>query len=218
MGNAPLRRVGVLGDLHGRHRALDAALTFFRAEGVDAVLSVGDLVDGAGDVEAVIATLRGAGVYTVRGNHERWLLSDAMRSLPHATERRGLRDDTLEWISALRPVQRLETVAGALLLGHGLGSQDMVCVTDDEPRRVDPSDPVMVRFAGESAGCRFAVGGHTHRRMVRELCGVTMINAGTLVESDDPCVAVIDFEERAAWHHDLVGGRVVPSPWQRVAL
>lgn len=214
----PARRVGVLGDVHAQHRALASALAFFRAEGVDVVLSVGDVVDGPGDVEETVRALREAGVITVRGNHERWLLSHQMRTLRDATPRDALSDASWAWLSALRPVRRVSTVAGELLLGHGLGSQDMQRVLPDDPMWCDPDDPTFVRFAGEAAGCRYAVGGHTHRRMVRDVCGVTLVNAGTLSPSDDPCVAVIDFAEGAVWHHDLVEGAVVPSPWQRAPL
>lgn len=218
MTSSPLRRVGIIGDVHARHRDLASALEFFRVERVDAVLSVGDVVDGVGDVEASVRLLRDAGVRAVRGNHERWILAGQMRSLSHATTRDELSDASWRWIEALEPVARFETVAGALLLGHGLGSQDMVRVSSDDPLRIDARDPVFARFAAEAAGCRFAVGGHTHRRMMRRVCGVTMLNAGTLVPSDDPCVMVADFEAMALWHHDMVDGAVVPSPWQRVNI
>lgn len=211
-------RLGVLGDVHANLAALTSALQFLRAEGVDRVLSVGDVVDGPGDVDRVVAMLREADVCAVRGNHERWLLTDQLRTLRHATDRRALGRDTLAWLSSLRPLQRVDTAAGEVLLGHGLGSQDMVRVTDDNPLHVDRDDPTFARFFGEAAGCAFALGGHTHRRMVRPLGDVTLVNAGTLVPDDDPCVLVLDLAARAATFHDLVNDRVVASPWQRTAL
>jgi predicted phosphodiesterase len=212
--NTPVRRVGLLGDIHCQHRSLTAALTFFSSERCDIVLAVGDVVDGLGDVEATVQILRKAMIQTVRGNHERWLLANQMRDLNHATVRDDLSAASWQWLANLPATLRIETVAGSLLLCHGLGSMDMQRVFEDEPQWCDPSDPTFERFAKEAAGCRYAVGGHTHQRMVRDVCGVTFINPGTLVPMDDPCVAVVDVEQQLVWHHDLVDASVVVSPWQ----
>ena len=74
----------MLGDVHAEDETLLAALDFFAAVGVDRVVCVGDVIDGAGNAERCIATLRSREIATVRGNHERWfteskgmLLSDA---------------------------------------------------------------------------------------------------------------------------------------------
>src|SRR5690606_36226100 len=81
-----LSRIGVLGDIHCQEATLERALAFFHDElQVDAVLAVGDIVDGPGDADRTVALLREAKTLTVRGNHERWLLTGEQRPLPDAT-------------------------------------------------------------------------------------------------------------------------------------
>lgn len=54
-------KLGVLGDVHAEDLCLAAALAFMRGLSVDAILCVGDIVDGAGDLPATrsIETPRG---------------------------------------------------------------------------------------------------------------------------------------------------------------
>jgi predicted phosphodiesterase len=66
----PLARLGLLGDLHAEDAALALALQVFADEGVEQVLSVGDIVDGPGSVERCCELLATAGAAAVRGNHE----------------------------------------------------------------------------------------------------------------------------------------------------
>jgi hypothetical protein len=52
--NQVLRRVGVIGDIHGESQYLETTLSFFEAADLDLILSVGDIVDGAG--ECILST------------------------------------------------------------------------------------------------------------------------------------------------------------------
>ncbi|MDX6568798.1 MAG: hypothetical protein QOH15_1376, partial [Gaiellales bacterium] len=62
-----------------------------RAPAPDArVYDVGDIADGPGDIDACVSLLTEHDVLTVRGNHDRWLLTDAMRQEPHAHSRVAL--------------------------------------------------------------------------------------------------------------------------------
>lgn len=184
----------MLGDIHCENRRLESALQFFLGQQLDLVCSVGDIVDGPGDVNRAIELLRRHGVATVRGNHERWLMTNEMRGLPDAHSRFDF--DALSWVflSQLPLWLKLETVAGRMLLCHGLGSDDMAGVW--------PMDDAMALHANQplwhlvhSAEFAFVVNGHTHRRLVRSFGEMTIINAGTLYRKHDPCICIADFEQ-----------------------
>src|SRR3954471_21755332 len=72
-----LTRFAAIGDVHVEDVRLAAVLTHVQEQNVDAILSVGDIVDGPGDVDRTVALLRKHGVYAVRGNHDRWLVEGA---------------------------------------------------------------------------------------------------------------------------------------------
>jgi UDP-2,3-diacylglucosamine pyrophosphatase LpxH len=135
-------------------------------------------------------------VLTVRGNHERWLLSNEMRILPHAHSLKRVAAATAAFLRALPAVLTVETSAGELLLCHGVGDDDMVRLgPDDEGYAVACIDELQ-RILAEPA-IRFVVAGHTHRRMVRSFARrgdapLAFINAGTLRHGDDPCCAILD--------------------------
>jgi predicted phosphodiesterase len=49
----------------------------------------------------------------------------------------------------------------------------------------------------------FVICGHTHRRMVRRLGRLTVINAGTLRRDQDPCFGTIDFDAQLVQWFEL---------------
>ncbi|MFZ4735348.1 MAG: hypothetical protein ACOYM9_05365, partial [Bradymonadia bacterium] len=51
MTATPPQRLGLLGDIHAEDHRPTTALAVFREEGVGAILAVGDIVDGSGDVD-----------------------------------------------------------------------------------------------------------------------------------------------------------------------
>jgi predicted phosphodiesterase len=192
-------RIGVVGDVHGQDAALDRALDFFRRRGADAVLCVGDLIDGPGDVGRVIELLREGGVHVVAGNHERWFLHDEQRRLDDATLE--LPPDARAFLEALPVVRRFATPAGGLLLGHGVGEDDMAELRP-ETKGYALQDIPTLRELMLDPEVAYVIGGHTHQRMVRRFQGITFLNAGTLLPAQDPCVLWVDFEARTYAFHD----------------
>jgi predicted phosphodiesterase len=208
-----IRTFGAIGDIHAEDRFLAAALDHLRGAGVDAVLSVGDIADGRGDLERCVRLLRERDVLAVRGNHERWLLDGKLRELPRAHLAKDLARSTLDWLSSLPPTRTLDTIAGRLLLCHAVGDDDMIrLLPDDEPPVLALNDPLQ-RVLG--SGVELMVCGHTHRPMVRTIFGLTVINAGTLVRDDDPGFVRVDLERRLVqfFEFEEVDGepRVVPG-------
>lgn len=207
-----LRRIGVIGDVHAEDAALEAALGFLRGLGdLDALLCTGDIVDGAGDVNRCCALLRQAGARTVRGNHDRWFLetvADRAPGHPHY----AIDLFACAFLAALPSTRRFRTPRGPLLLCHGLGADDMGGVYPDGSG-TDPEAIFRLHALAGAAEFRFVLNGHTHRRMVRTVGDLTLINAGTLHRGyPDRGFLVADFERGVAQFYDLADeGTITPA-------
>src|ERR687893_77665 len=77
-------RVGVISDIHGNCLALDAVLDDLLREPVDAVVCLGDAVQGGPQPAEVVSRLRELGCPVVMGNADAWLLS-GVDSSPNET-------------------------------------------------------------------------------------------------------------------------------------
>jgi putative phosphoesterase len=197
-----LRRIGAIGDIHGEARYLETALKFLSAANLDLILSVGDITDGPDNVSRCCQLLQQYQVATVRGNHERWFLAGKMRDLPDATFDADLDQQSRAFLSALPLTQTFETVAGRLLLCHGLGEYDMGGVWPGDFGYALESNLALSRLILEGQ-YRFVINGHTHQRMVRSFNHLTIINAGTLYREHRPCFLLADFEAQFVQFFDL---------------
>jgi predicted phosphodiesterase len=207
-------RVGIIGDIHTEFETLAWALSVLDAQKVELVLATGDVSDGPYHGEGVnraCKILREAGVITVLGNHDRWLLDNTMRDFPDATELDELDADARAYLRSLPPTREIETPHGRLLLCHGLGTDDMATLFPHD-RGPELSGNAALHELLRSKSYRYVVGGHTHRRMVRTIEGVTFVNAGAIKETREPCCLVLDFEAGVAQFHDNVKGKTVEGP------
>lgn len=206
-----VRRVGVIGDVHTESDALERVLGFFRTLDLDRVLCTGDIPDGPGDGDAVArscALLRQSGVITVCGNHERWLQDNFMRDEPDATDPRDVDPDTRAFLGSLPATVEFDTPTGRLLLCHGLGADDMAGVQPyDRGHALDGNARLQELLALNRYG--FVVNGHTHRRMVRAIGSLTLINAGSLLAKQQPTCVVADFEVQSVRLYDVTPDRGV---------
>jgi predicted phosphodiesterase len=189
----PIRRLGVLGDVHAEHERLETVLDWFAGQHLDAVLCTGDLADGVGCVDRCVELLRAAGVHTVAGNHDRWLLSDRVRHLPDAHRAIDLAADSLSFLRNLPRTLDLDTVAGTLWLCHGIGANDQAKVWPgtrgpDSIRRCGTLDAVLA-----DQHYRFIVHGHLHHRVLIDFDHALLLNAGTL-KGPQAGVSIVDFE------------------------
>jgi predicted phosphodiesterase len=202
-----LRRIGMVGDIHCEHVALETALCHLGGLGVDGIVAVGDIVDGDGDPNRCCELLEQHDVLTVVGNHERWMFTEQMRGLPESTRLSELSDDSARFLRGLPKTRQLETPAGAVLLCHGLGDNDMACLKPDDREYDLENNEALQSLLGEGRYA-FVVNGHTHQRMVRRVGTLTVINAGTLHHGFDPCFGLVDFEREIAQFFYLDAGAV----------
>ena len=213
----PLKRVGLLGDIHTEDKALEVALRHFDEAHVDVALAVGDIMDGPGDASRCCRLLLEAGVVTVRGNHDRWMLTNTMRDLPDATHPLEVDASAFNFIAGLPVTRKLRTAAGVALLCHGLMDDDMGRVLPGDDGYALKVNQRLQALLG-STEYAFVLNGHTHERMVRTLDHLTVINAGTLTASrgQQPGFLVVDFVERVAQWLDLTPALdLSPQPLSR---
>lgn len=203
----PLSRIGLIGDVHACDARLEASIHFLRAANVEKILCVGDIVDGHGDGQRCCVLLQQFEVATVRGNHDRWLLSHQMRELEGSVALSSLNGNTVAWLRALPRTLAFQTTRGPLLLCHGVGENDMKKLTpDDYGYALECNDELQALMA--SGEYRFVVGGHTHQRMVRRFGPLVFINAGALPTWSGPCFSIADFGRGRVEFYDFVDEQV----------
>ncbi len=191
LARSPVERFAIIGDIHTEDEALARALDFVQRQGVEAVLAVGDIVDGLGDAGACCRLLADAKALVVRGNHDRWVLSDALRDLPAATQPRHLDAEARSFLASLPAVRRVATTRGNVLLCHGTGEDDMHAVQPDDTGYALESNEELQKALREPQ-LRIMVSGHSHHRMVRRIASLTLVNAGTLARGEAPCFGIVD--------------------------
>ena len=109
-----VRRVGLIGDVHAEDERLRIAIAALAAEKVERILCCGDLVDGHGDVDRTCSTLALHRVTTVRGNHDRWIRDDDMRTLPNAHRMTALAPLSIDLIKSLPRTVSIDVPGGKL--------------------------------------------------------------------------------------------------------
>ena len=199
-----VERVGIVGDVHCEAEALGRVLDALEEMNVDAVLCVGDLVDGVGDADATLSMLETRGVECVSGNHERWFMEGEQRTLPDATQ--SVNEASRSFIESLPLVRRYDTPAGRAMLCHGVGKDDEAWLLPDT-RGYALQDIPTLRELMIDPRVRFMLGGHTHERMVRVFPGLTVVNAGTIRSKDEQTFTVVDFVRMRVSFYSAEEGR-----------
>ena len=197
--NETYTRLGVIGDIHTRADRLEWALRVLKQQEVECILATGDMVDGPQPeaVARVCELLLHHQVICVLGNHDRWFLDKQHRDLTEATFPEDVSRAAREFLLSLPLSVELETTHGKLLLGHGLGSNDMTCLYPyDHGPSLQSNTTLQAILRAQQY--RYVISGHTHMRMLREIAGVTFINAGALHYTHEPCCLLLDFQKQQA--------------------
>ncbi|MEM7020722.1 MAG: metallophosphoesterase family protein [Pseudomonadota bacterium] len=185
-------KVGVIGDVHTEDHFLNEALENMIAQGAKTILCVGDIADGPGDINRCCELLQQFEVFTVRGNHDRWLLANEVRNLEDATHLDDLTPDSLNFLQALPQTRYFDSPMGQVMLCHGLGTRDMAKVSPrDEGYALESNFELQDLIADDTV--QLVINGHSHGPMVRDFDGLTILNAGTLLRKHRPGYVIANF-------------------------
>lgn len=116
-------RIAVISDIHGNLAALEAVLADIQARGVDLAVNLGDILSGALQPCETADCLMSLNLPTIRGNHERQVLSGDVLNMG-ASDRRAhemIRSDQRRWLDSLPTSLELDDV----LLVHGTPGSDL---------------------------------------------------------------------------------------------
>jgi len=173
-------RIGVIADIHGNLGALEAVLADLEARGADLTVNLGDVVSGPLLPRETAERLIGLSIPTIRGNHERQLLTlsegDMGESDRHAIQ--NLRPNHLAWMESFPSTLTVEDV----FLCHGTPASDVdyfLETVDECGCRPAGMDEVEQRAAGCTASLMIC--GHTHLpRIARLSDGRIVMNPGSV--------------------------------------
>jgi putative phosphoesterase len=185
-------RIAAISDVHGNVLALDAVLTDIARQSVDVVVNLGDLLSGALRPAGTADRLMELALPTVRGNHERQLLTYAPERMG-ASDRlahEAITDRHRAWLAELPMTVE---VADGVLAFHGTPTDDLVYLletVDPSGARAATEAEVLERLGG-SAAVPLLLCGHTHlQRSMRLPTGSLVVNPGSVgwpaYEDDHP--------------------------------
>jgi predicted phosphodiesterase len=138
-------RIALIADAHGHVDILTRALDACRAERVDALVFLGDLIDRRDQADACADALEGWHAFGVYGNHEEELIATLANG-----GGAGLNRATVEFFQSLEP---------RIVLGDACFVHDEL----EEPR-VDPLQKFFNRTVQPENSYRVLFVGHTHHR------------------------------------------------------
>jgi predicted phosphodiesterase len=98
-------RFAAIADVHGNYLALEAVIADIRAQGIDAIVNLGDMASGPLDARRTMDTLMALDAVHVLGNHDRYLIDrrpEKMGSWDRPAHAQ-LDADHLDWVRAVPP-------------------------------------------------------------------------------------------------------------------
>jgi predicted phosphodiesterase len=223
-------RLAALSDIHGNLFALDAALSDIRRRGVDVIVNLGDILSGPLLPSETADRLMALGLPTIRGNHERQVLSMPPERMGpsdrHAAD--SISAHQREWISALPPVLRLSQ---DVFMCHATPHNDVDCYLEDlVDGELRAAPPARVEERTGPCDASLILCGHSHiPRLMRLPRGQFIVNPGSVgiqaYEGHDPGPHVVEvgspharyaIAEMSAhgWTVDFVA---VPYDWNAAA-
>lgn len=212
-----LSRFAFIGDVHTEHEYLEKAIEFSFGQGVDTVLCTGDIPDGYGNADRCCEILGGTNIFTVSGNHERWLLEGVKLNFSDGTHLDDLSADSVAFLRSLPRTIRFDSIAGPVLLCHGLYDNDMGKANFDDPEYIlDQNHELAVLL--ESTDARIILNGHTHRFQVGYFRSRCFVNAGTIYRNSGPQFHIMDLEQKCIESYDFSMTGVVKRAHQTLNL
>jgi predicted phosphodiesterase len=223
-------RIAALSDIHGNLYALDAVLEDLRGRGVDLTVNLGDILSGALLPAQTADRLMPLGLPTIRGNHERQVLTLAPERMG-ASDRHAfdtLREAHRAWMAALPPVL---SPAEGVFMCHATPYNDVDCYLEDlVDGELKPAPVGRVEERSRSCDAPLILCGHSHLpRVLRLRTGQVVVNPGSVgvqaYEGHDPAPHVVETgspharyaileSTRHGWKAELIA---VPYAWDEAA-
>ena len=181
--------IGVIGDVHLEYEKLQLAHNYLNNLKVEQIFCTGDIVnyDSKTEYEFEVADfcikfIMKNNILTVLGNHDDWYKSNEIIS-----------PESFLYLKKLPKIIEFKDIESDVLFCHGIGNNYMAKINPD-----DYGYAIESNFEFNDAKTRYSIiiNGHSHRKMVRNFGGVTVINAGTLHRRDDSGFIRVDFEKR----------------------
>ena len=205
-------RLAVFSDTHGNCYALDVVLDDIRGQGADALVCLGDAIQGGPQPAELVGRLRDLNIPTVMGNSDAWLLS-GVESDAHLIpeERRKKLDLGRAWtLSQLSEADRAFIAAFQPAITLPLGGERSLLCFHGSPASYDqfilpstPEDEFQEILAPHAD--HICTGGHMHLQFTRRLRDSQnfFFNPGSV---------------GVAYNHEQTGGAALLDPWAEYAL
>ncbi len=220
-------RIAAVSDIHGNLLALDAVLDDIAASGADVTVNLGDIVSGPLWIAATADRLMALTLPTIRGNHERQVLTFAPERMgpSDAFAAEHLQPHQRDW---LRSLPRTLQLSDEVFCCHGTPASDlqyfMETVVPGYAAAVHPGVRAATPAeAGERAGATMRgvahgviLCGHTHvPRVMRLADGRLVVNPGSVgLQAFDDTHPHPHVVENASPHARYAMLTRRPSGWQ----
>jgi len=169
-------KIGIISDIHGNLRALDAVLEAFRARGVDDIICLGDMIGYFHQSIEVLDRIMGFDIRCIMGNHEAYLLG-IEDCLPEKWDaylleslKRKVKTKHLEWLSGLPKTMEFDVGDRKIAFFHG-------SPWDPLEEYIYPDSDKLGFFS--TLHWNYVFLGHTHYRMQKKAGRVNIVNPGS---------------------------------------
>ncbi len=200
-------RIAAISDIHGNLGALEAVLADIGRRGVDLVVNLGDILSGPLFPAECANRLIPLGIPTIRGNHERQLLTLQENQMGESDRYTAncLSKDHLSWMAQLPESLWIQD---DVLLVHGTPSSDVSYFVETvEASGVRQATPAEIQDRAGRTSAALILHGHTHiPRLFKLAGGPLIVNPGS--------VGLQAYQDDAPFPHKMEAG----SPHARYAI
>jgi len=175
-------KIGIISDIHGNLRALEAILEYFRKLNVDTIISLGDNIGYYHQSIEVLDLIKEKNIFTIMGNHEAYLIrklecsDEKWRIIFLQNLKENLSNKELNWISNFPLTYEINTDSSKIALFHGSPWNPL-------EEYIYPNSEKINNFNNLPWDYIFL--GHTHISMLKKLENKYIINPGSCGQSRD---------------------------------
>lgn len=185
----------MLSDVHGNAFALEAVLADMARAAPDAIINLGDQVEGFADPARAYALQAALGAVEVRGNNEEKWWPKGRRTPLSREVGRWLRTQLSEGAIARLAALPLQVRLGEVLAFHGAPHsawESLLWAWDAGAGEYRSSDPRLLRETLAPLRAEVLLCGHTHRAGVTRVGDTLLVNCGSVSDQ-------VDGDPRARW-------------------